>query len=107
MGSVVVQTSAYDTPPHESTAREHANENPLHRRSYDDVVVDARTHKQDEVTDRLERLEVLPHYRQGEDPDEDRTDAVEHHTRSGTHGFGHRQPGKVEESDAHNETEIW
>ena len=81
------------------------DEEPAHGGHDDEVVVDARSNEQDEVTDRLERLKFLPTYGDGKDPDEDGAHTVEDHSCRSAHGLGDCQSGEVKESDAYNETD--
>lgn len=64
-------------------------------------VVERRAQQQDEEAEDLQAVERLPAQRQTHHPDDQRTQAVQHHTRGGADLFGHADAGEVEERDAH------
>ncbi len=49
---------------------------------------------------------MLPPNGQGESPDEDGANAVQHHPGSGVHSLCDGEAGEVEEGNAHDETEV-
>lgn len=63
-------------------------------------VVERRAHQQDQEAQHLQAVKLLPTQRQAHHPDDQRTQAVQHHAGGGADLFGDADAGEVEEGDA-------
>lgn len=63
-------------------------------------VVERRARQQNHEPEHLQAVKVLPAQRQAHHPDDQRTQAVQHHAGGGADLFGDADPGEVEEGDA-------
>ena len=72
----------------------------------DEVVIDTGADEEDQVPHRLQVLERLPAHGQGEGPNEDGADAVQHHPGRGAHLLRDGESGEVEECDADDEPDV-
>lgn len=63
-------------------------------------IVKRRARQQDQETQHLQAVKVLPPQRQAHHPDDQRAQAVQHHAGGGTDLFGDTDPSEVEEGDA-------
>lgn len=64
------------------------------------AIVERCSHQQDQEAQHLQAVKLLPTQRQADHPDDQRTQAVQHHAGGGADLFGDADPGKVEEGDA-------
>lgn len=63
-------------------------------------VVERGACQQDQKSQNLQALKLLPAQRQAHHPDDQRTQAVQHHPGGGADLLGDADPGEVEEGDA-------
>lgn len=63
-------------------------------------VVERGTHQQHQEAQNLQSVKVLPAQCQAHHPDDQRTQAVQHHTGGGADLFSYADPRKVEKGDA-------
>lgn len=63
-------------------------------------IVERRTHQQDQEAQHLQALKLLPTQCQAHHPDDQRTQAVQHHAGGGADLLRDADPSKVEEGDA-------